>query len=166
MFKCPKFGNFSTSLRKVIISSILWWFDQKTDFAEGCYWFKFNNLELVLGMAFRFYNNMAKGLTLKIKKLWKLIFTPGDVMGENIFCWFSFLCCYTELLHSETNYQKFSKAATYVNFKLKMHFQSKCKSYLTHFFKKILISYSWRLLCNVNLLRLKFITPFLFDTRN
>ena len=39
---------------------------RKTNFFEGCSWFKFNNLGLALGMALKFYNSVAKGLSQKV----------------------------------------------------------------------------------------------------
>ena len=54
-------------MRKVIISQIIYGFVQKTDF-EGLFWFMFNNLELTLGMALKFYSSVAKGLKLKVKR--------------------------------------------------------------------------------------------------
>ena len=33
----------------------------------GWFWFKFNNLVLVLGMALKYYNSVAKGLKLKVR---------------------------------------------------------------------------------------------------
>ena len=35
---------------------------RKIDFFEGCFWFKFNDLGLALGMALKFYSSLAKGL--------------------------------------------------------------------------------------------------------
>ena len=64
----PKFGNSSISMREVIITSILQRFDLKNQFFEVCYWFKFNNLELALGMALKFYTSVAKGLKLKVRE--------------------------------------------------------------------------------------------------
>ena len=39
----PRFGNSSISMREVIITSILYGFDQKKLFFEGCFWLKHNN---------------------------------------------------------------------------------------------------------------------------
>ena len=64
----PKFGNSSISMREVTITSILWGFDQNKRFFEGWCWFKFNNLRLALGMTFKFYASMVKGLKLKVKR--------------------------------------------------------------------------------------------------
>ena len=50
---------------------------------EGCFWFKFNNLELALGMAWKFYTSVAKDLKLEIRKLWRLIPTFVEFTGEN-----------------------------------------------------------------------------------
>ena len=40
---------------------------KKNRFFEGWSWFKLNNLGFVLGMAFKFYSSVAKGLKLKFK---------------------------------------------------------------------------------------------------
>ena len=61
----PKFDNPSVSMRKVFITSILYGFDQKKQFFEGCCWFKFNNLGLALCMTLKFYRTVAKGLSDK-----------------------------------------------------------------------------------------------------
>ena len=59
----PKFGNCSISMRGVVITS----------------WFKFNNLGLTLGMNLKFYTSVAKGLKLKVRKIWGLIPTFVEV---------------------------------------------------------------------------------------
>ena len=59
-----KFGNFSISMREVIITSILYGFEQKKGF---------NNLGLALGMVLKFYRSVAKGLKLKFSKFLGLI---------------------------------------------------------------------------------------------
>ena len=41
---------------------------RKANLFEGCYWLKFNNLELALGMALKFYTSVVKGLKLKVRK--------------------------------------------------------------------------------------------------
>ena len=46
----PKFRSSSISMREVNITKILKELNQKKPFFEGCSWFKFNNLGLVLGM--------------------------------------------------------------------------------------------------------------------
>ena len=56
-------------MREVIITSILKGFDQKNHFFEEWSWFKFNNLGLALGMAFKFYSIVVKGLKLKLESL-------------------------------------------------------------------------------------------------
>ena len=55
----PKFGNSNISMREVIITAILYRFDQKNQFFEECTWFKFNNLGLVLGMTLKFHTSVA-----------------------------------------------------------------------------------------------------------
>ena len=59
-----KFGNYSISMREVIITSIL---EEKKQFFEGCLWFKFNNLKLAVGMALKFNTKLAERLKLKVK---------------------------------------------------------------------------------------------------
>ena len=59
-------------MREVIINSILYGFDKKINFIEGCSRFKFNNLGPAVGMALRFYSSMVKGLKLEVRKLWRL----------------------------------------------------------------------------------------------
>ena len=39
---------------------------RKIKFFEAFSWFKFSNLELVLGMALKFHTSVAKGLKLKV----------------------------------------------------------------------------------------------------
>ena len=52
----PKFGNPNISTREVIITSILYGFDQKNQFFEGCSWFKlFNDLGLAIRMTLKFF---------------------------------------------------------------------------------------------------------------
>ena len=68
-------------MREVIIT-ILRGFDQKNHFFEWCSWFKFNNLELALGMALKFDTSVARGLKLKVRKFWGLIPTFVEVIGE------------------------------------------------------------------------------------
>ena len=63
-------------MREVIITSILQGFDRLS-------WFKFNNLGLALGIEFKFYTSVAKGLKLKVRKFWRLIPTFVEVTGEN-----------------------------------------------------------------------------------
>ena len=49
--------------------------------------FQFNNLGLLLGTALKFYKGVAKGLKLKFRKFWGLIFTFLEIIGLNIdFC--------------------------------------------------------------------------------
>ena len=79
----PKFGNSSISIREVIITSILWGFDQqKINFFERWSWFQLNNLGLILGMPWKFYTSVAKGLKLEFKKCLRLITTFVEVTGE------------------------------------------------------------------------------------
>ena len=57
---------------------------RKTIFFEVWPWFKFNNFGLALGMALKFYTNMEKGLKLKVRKIWGLIFTFVGVTVEKL----------------------------------------------------------------------------------
>ena len=66
----PNFGYSSIFMREVIITQILYGFDQKTRFFEGCSWFKFNNLRLVLCKAVKVYSSMGRRLKLKLRKCW------------------------------------------------------------------------------------------------
>ena len=56
----------------------------KIAFFEGWSWFKFNNLGLVLGMASKFYTNVAKGLKQKVRKFWGLTHTFAEVTEEKL----------------------------------------------------------------------------------
>ena len=64
-----KFGNSSISMREVIITSILYKFDQKKHIFEGWSWFKFINLRLALIRSLKFYTSVAKGLKLKVRNV-------------------------------------------------------------------------------------------------
>ena len=54
------------------------------NFFERYPWFKFNNLELGLGMALKFCTNVEKELKIKVKKLLGLISTLLEVTGERL----------------------------------------------------------------------------------
>ena len=54
----------------------------KTNFFEGWSRFQLNNLGLVLGMSWKFYTSVAKGLQLEFKKCLGLIPTFVEVTGE------------------------------------------------------------------------------------
>ena len=69
-------------MTEVIKTSILQGFHQS--FFEGCSWFKFNNLELALGMAFAFYKSVVKRLKLKVRKFWGLYSTFARVTAEKL----------------------------------------------------------------------------------
>ena len=60
-------------MREVIITLILYGFDQKNQFFDGYPWIEYNNLGLALGMAFKFFTSVAKGFKLKVRKFWRLI---------------------------------------------------------------------------------------------
>ena len=86
----PKFFDSGISMRQVTIITILLEFDQKKAFFEGWSWFKFNNLELALGTTFKFYTSEAKGLKLKLRKFWRLIFTFVEFLFfQKKNCWHS-----------------------------------------------------------------------------
>ena len=57
---------------------------RKTAFFEGWSWFKFNNLGLALGMNFKFYTSVAKGLKLEVRKFWGRIPTFVEVTREKL----------------------------------------------------------------------------------
>ena len=57
---------------------------RKTAFFEGWSWFKFNDLGLALGTNLKFYNSVAKGSKLKVRKFWRLIPTFVEVTGEKL----------------------------------------------------------------------------------
>ena len=61
--------------QKLSESQWYWDFTRKNNFFEGCSWFKFNNLELALGMTLEFYTSVVKVLKLKVKRFWDLIST-------------------------------------------------------------------------------------------
>ena len=81
-----RFGNYSISMREVIITSILERFDQKKkkNVWVGCFWFKFNNLGLALGMALKFNTKVAEKLKLKVRKFWELIPIVAEVVRETL----------------------------------------------------------------------------------
>ena len=75
-------SRFST--REVPITSFCKDLTRKNSFFEGWSWFKFLNLELVLGMALTFYSSVAKVLKRKVRKFWELIPTfRGVTMKRN-----------------------------------------------------------------------------------
>ena len=71
-------------MREVIITPILEGFDQKKQFFEGFFWFKFNNLGLVLGMALKFNTNLAERLKLKVRRFWEVIPLFEEVIREKL----------------------------------------------------------------------------------
>ena len=56
----------------------------KTNLFEGCSWFKFNNLELALGMTWKFYTSLAKEIILKAREFWGAIPTFVEPTGEKL----------------------------------------------------------------------------------
>ena len=76
----PKFGNCIISMKEVILTSILYKFDQKIWF----FWFKFNNLGHPLGVAWNFYSSVARGLKLKVRKFLGLVNMLGEATGEKL----------------------------------------------------------------------------------
>ena len=69
-------------MREVITTSILEGFNQKKQFFEGCFWFKFNNLGLAIATALKFNTNVAERLKLKVRNFWELIPISVEVIGE------------------------------------------------------------------------------------
>ena len=57
---------------------------RKTAFFKGWSWFKINNLELALDTNFKFYNSVAKGLNLKVRKFCWLIPMFVEVTKEKL----------------------------------------------------------------------------------
>ena len=78
-FPREKFGNSSISKREVIR---IW--TEKKAFFEECPWFRFNDLGLALGMAFKFYTSVANVLKLKVGKFYGIIPTFVEVTGEKL----------------------------------------------------------------------------------
>ena len=56
----------------------------KNSFFDGSFWFKFNNLELALDMALKFYTSVAKVLKLKVRKFLGLIPAFVEVTREKL----------------------------------------------------------------------------------
>ena len=52
-------------------------------FSEGLSWLKFNNLELALGMTFKSYSRVEKGLKVKVRKFFGIIPTFVEVTGKS-----------------------------------------------------------------------------------
>ena len=86
MVMWQKFGNSNISMRE---DSKIWIFKDLTwkIFFEGWSWFKFNNLQLVLGIALIFCSSAIKGSKLQIRKFWGLIPVFGEVSEENMWGW-------------------------------------------------------------------------------
>ena len=57
---------------------------RKNNFFEGYSWLKFNNLGHKLSMVLKIYISVAKGLKLKVRKVFGLIFTFVEVTGEKL----------------------------------------------------------------------------------
>ena len=76
----PTFGNSSISVREVVITSILYGFDQK-------------NLQKTFK---KFYTIVTKVLKLKVRKFWGLIPTFAEVTEENLVGWKGFLATHLE----------------------------------------------------------------------
>lgn len=55
---------------------------RNNEFLEWCSLFKFNILELVLGMDLKFYTSLTNNLKLTVKKILGLILTFGEVRGK------------------------------------------------------------------------------------
>ena len=83
----PKSHNSSTSRRKLIVTLILKGFGQKNHFC-GVALLQVNNLGLALNIALKFYSSVAKGLELKVRKIWGLIptFVHGTIKRTGITC--------------------------------------------------------------------------------
>ena len=79
-----KIDNSSISIKEVIITSMLWGFDQKNHFFEGWSWFEVINEGLSLGMTLKFFASMEKGVELKVKKYFRLSPRFVEVTGEKL----------------------------------------------------------------------------------
>ena len=99
----PKFGNCRISMRNAITTSILFYKDltKNPAFFEGWCWFKFNNFGLALGTNLTFYTSVLKGLTIKIRKFWRLNPTFVEVSGglfappsPYVWCIYRYVCIY------------------------------------------------------------------------
>ena len=80
-----KFGNSIISITEVIILQFYKDLTRKTNFLEGCTWFKLNNLWLALGMTLKFYSSVIERLKLKVRKFWgpiPLLVTGEKLVGE------------------------------------------------------------------------------------
>ena len=55
---------------------------RNNEFLEWCSLFKFNILELVLGMDLKFYTSLTNNLKLTVKNILELILTFGEVRGK------------------------------------------------------------------------------------
>ena len=92
----PKFGICGISMRKVVITSILYGFDQKNCFFWGLALVQVNNLGLVRGTNLKVYTSVAKlklkvknekseRLKLEVRKFWGLIPTLAEVTWKSHF---------------------------------------------------------------------------------
>ena len=72
----PTFGNSNISVRDYHNLNFVKIWPKNHFFSEGCSWFMFTNLGLVLGVA-----SEAKGLKLKVRKFWvmrRFVEVPGE----------------------------------------------------------------------------------------
>ena len=58
--------------------------NRKPNFFEGCPWFKFTNLGLVVGKGLKSYISVTKSLKVKARKFWVLMSTFVEVKGEKL----------------------------------------------------------------------------------
>ena len=77
-----KFGNYSISMRKVIIFYKN--LTRKIAFFEEWSWFRFNNFGLGLGRNLKLCISVPKGLKLKVRKFWGPNPTFVEVTGEKL----------------------------------------------------------------------------------
>ena len=80
----PKFGNYHFYDRSYHYLNFTRTSPEKPIFLRGALGFKFNNLELALCMALRFYKSVVKRLKLKVRKFWGLIPTFVRVTAEKL----------------------------------------------------------------------------------
>ena len=68
-------GKFNVSMKEVIVN---------LNFFAGQSWFKFNNLELALDMAMKFYANLAKRSKLKFRNFEEINPLFVDITNEKM----------------------------------------------------------------------------------
>ena len=82
----PKFGNFSISMREVIMTSILKGLTQKNQFFRGVVLVQVQQVGNFTryGLNITFYTSVTKGLNVKVREFWGVIPTFVEVTGEKL----------------------------------------------------------------------------------